>query len=342
MAEKLRVCVVGTGSIAQIVHLPILQSMDNVELVGICDTDKAKLSHLTSKYDNVRAYSVIDNMLKKEKPDALHICTPSLYHFPMALMALDMGAHVLVEKPLALKAEEGRKLAQTAKANKRELMVGMHNRFRPDVRLLRELLQKEELGEVFYIKSGWLRKYDRHAVKNWHGEKKSAGGGVLMDMGLPLIDLALFLTDYPEISRVRSFNYSLNPELEVEDAALAVLQTKSGATMTIEVSWQLYLEKDTLYTHIFGRNGTAKLNPLRINRLLHGNLVSVSPLHRDMGVDQFKKAYENEIRHFYKVINGEFENTSTAEEACQALEILDALYKSAETGTEVEIAGAGS
>jgi len=335
--DKLKIAIVGGGSIAQVAHLPNWSKMDDVELVALCDVDKGKISSLTEKFNIPHWYFVLDEMLKKEKLDALHICTPSLHHYPMALLALSKGVNVLVERPAALNSNDVKRLMEYSQNNNLTLMVGMHNRFRDDVQMLRNFLAKDELGEIFYIKTGWLKKWEKHQNTSWHSEKKSSGGGVLIDLGLQLIDLAFFITNFPKIKKVRLYQYNLNPEFDVEDAALAVIQTETGQSITIEISWKMYLEKDTIYTHIFGKNGSAKLNPLRIHKEMHGNLVNLSPYHQHSEIDQFKKSYSRELKHFISVLKGESENMSSAQDAYFVMRILKALYESARRGEEIEI-----
>ena len=108
--DKLKIAVVGAGSIAQVAHLPNWSKMENVELVSICDVDKGKVNNLTERFNIPRWYFVLDEMLHQEKLDALHICTPSLHHFPMTQLALSKGVNVLVEKPVALNAKDTKKL----------------------------------------------------------------------------------------------------------------------------------------------------------------------------------------------------------------------------------------
>ncbi len=335
--EKLKVAVVGTGSIAQIVHIPLLKKLENVELVAICDVDQGKVSFLTQKFNIPRWYYLIDEMISNEKLDAIHICTPSLYHYPMAYLALSNGVNVFIEKPVALNHRDALKLSKLAEEKKLTLMVGMHNRFRDDVKILKDFLNNSELGDIFYIKTGWLKKWTRNIVPGWHAKKSFAGGGVLIDIGIQLIDLAMFLLNLPKIKKVRLFDYRLNPEINVEDAALAVIETESRISITIEVSWRMHLERDTIYTHIFGKQGSAYLNPLRINKELHGNLVNVTPMLVEQNIDQFKKAYENELVHFVDVINGDAKNMSSAGDAVYVMQILDALYESAKTGAEISL-----
>lgn len=335
--EKLKIAMVGGGGIAQIAHLPNWTKMDDVELVALCDVDKGKVGYLTDKFKIQHWYYVLDEMLKKEKIDAIHICTPNLHHFPMAYLALTKGVHVLVEKPIALNSKDAKTLADYALQNKLTLMVGMHNRFRDDVRMLRNFLAQNEIEDVFYIKAGWLKKWEKNQASGWTSEKKSSGGGVLIDIGIQLLDLAMFIMNFPKLKKVRLYDYHLNPDINVEDAALAVIETAKGQTITIEVSWKMYLEKDTVYTHIYGKNGAAKLNPLRLNKEMHGNLVNVSPLDQHSKLDQIKTAYSKELRHFVKVVNGERENLSSATDALKVMQIIDALYNSALRQEEVDV-----
>ncbi len=333
--ERLKVAVVGVGSIAQVVHLPVLQKIDDVDVVAICDVDEAKVVPIMEKFNIPKWYGQVDRLFKEEDLDAVHICTPNHYHYPMAYLALKNKVHVFVEKPIAIKASDGEKLRNMATQNNLEILVGMQNRFRDDVQVLKEFIEKEELGDIFYIKSGWLKQWSRKPLKGWQIQKDISGGGVLSDLGSQLIDLALFLTGMPKIKSVRLFDYSIYPDVSVEDSALAVIELQSGSSITIEVSWRMHLEKDMIYTHVFGNKGAAYLNPLRINKEMHGNLVNVTPFASDNTAARFTKAYEREIRHFYRVIRGQDQNQSPAEDGVRIARIIEALYKSARTGTEV-------
>ena len=332
---KFKVAVVGLGSIAQVVHLPILKKMEDIELVAVCDVDESKADVLTKKFNIPHWYEQIDNMIAKEELDAIHICANSHYHFPMSYLALQNDIHVFVEKPLALNRDQAVRIARLAKEKKLTVMVGMQNRFRDDVQILREFIDKDELGEIFYIKAGWLKKWDRSSLREWQIKKQQAGGGVMIDLGSQLIDLAMYLTGLPKIRSVRMYDYTINPDFEVEDAALAVLQTQDGMSVTIEVSWRMHLDHDMIYTHIFGKKGAAYLNPLRINKELHNNLVNVTPMLTENNKDRYKQAYRNEIHHFYRVLDGTEENMSSADDAYYIMSILDALYESSRSGKEI-------
>ncbi|RMH65335.1 MAG: gfo/Idh/MocA family oxidoreductase [Calditrichaeota bacterium] len=335
--SKIKVAVVGAGKIAQVAHLPILSRRDDVELCAVCDVDQGKAKAITEKFNIPNWYFVVDEMLDRERPDAVHICTPSVYHYPMASLALSKGVHVLVEKPLAFTTDEARRLYQLAEKKNRLLVTSLYNRYRTEVTMLRRFIESGELGEIFYIKAGWLRRWEKDMVHTWYSDKKSSGGGVMMDIGIQLMDVALFVTSMPKIKKVRMHAYRLNENIDVEDAALAILEAENGMTLTIECSWKMFLEKDTVYTHIFGRKGSAKLNPLRVHKELHGSLVNVSPVIQQKTRDLFRQAYERQIDSFITGIKtGEKSNTST-EDVLEMIRLIDALYQSAAEGREVEL-----
>jgi predicted dehydrogenase len=253
----------------------------------------------------------------------------------MSYLALKKGVHVFVEKPIAINAEDAAKIAAIAKEKRRNVMVGMHNRFRDDVKTLHELIKNDELGDIYYIKAGWLKSWSKNMVQPWVRKRNYAGGGVLLDIGSQLIDLALFLLGLPKIRSVRMYDYTIDPNAEVEEAALAVIETEAHTSITIEISWRMHMENDMIYTHLFGKKGSAYLNPLRIHKELHGNLVNVTPILAEKISDRYKKAYESEIKHFYKVIRKQEENLSSAKDAVYVMHILDALYQSAKEKKEI-------
>lgn len=335
--DKLKVALVGAGSIAQVVHLPILQSIEEVEITAICDVNESKITPLLDKFNITNWYDQVDTLVREEDLDALHICTTNHYHFPMAYLALKNNIHVFVEKPIALNGQDALKIDQLAKQNHLQVVVGMQNRFRDDVRVLKEFIEKGELGDIYYIKSGWLKRWTRKPVSDWQTRKKESGGGVLLDLGSQLIDLALFLTGMPKIKSVRLYDYIINPELEVEDSALAVIQTEQGASITIEVSWRMHMENEMQYTNIFGSRGAAYLDPLSINAEMHGNLVNVTPFTSVNSAERFTESYRNEINHFYQVIQGQATNQSSSADAVRLMRIIDALYESALTKQQIEL-----
>jgi len=113
---------------------------------------------------------------------------------------------VLVEKPLARSYNEAKHVFAAAKNNKKKLMVGMNLRFRPDAMLLKSLLSSGEIGEPFYVKCGWIRR--QSSAQKWFTRKTESGGGVIFDLGILLLDLSLWLLDYPSVHSISTQKFS--------------------------------------------------------------------------------------------------------------------------------------
>jgi predicted dehydrogenase len=282
-------------------------------------------------------YFDIQNLLRRENLDGIFICTPNNMHYAMALASLEKKIPTLVEKPLALNEKQAARIAEKADATKTPLLVGMNYRFREDAQILKDFLAKNELGEPYYIKTGWLRKWSRQPLQNWLSDPKISGGGVMMDLGIQLIDLALWLLDKPVVRNVRAYNYNLFKEGDVEDSALAVIQTDKNIVITVEVSWRMHLENDMHYTHVYGKEGGALLNPLRLYKEMHGNLVNVTPLSTTENRDDFKGSFEREIRNFVDVIKGDATPLTPAQDGVYILQIIEAIYKSAREGKQIDL-----
>ena len=135
--EKTRIGIVGLGSIAQTIHLPILSKSPDVEIVSVCDIDRAKAQYVGDKFNVRRYYNNFEKMLAIEQElDGIIICTPTVLHKELAIAALEEKNNVLVEKPLSRTAKEAEEIAAVARKQHQSLMVGMNNRFRPDAMIL--------------------------------------------------------------------------------------------------------------------------------------------------------------------------------------------------------------
>jgi predicted dehydrogenase len=243
----------------------------------------------------------------------------------------------LVEKPLALNLEQAKRLAEKSRETDTKLVVGMNYRFRDDAIVLKEFMDKNEIGEPYYIKTGWLRHWSRPQLQSWLTDRRISGGGVMMDMGIQLIDLGLWLIDKPKVKNVRAFTYKIFMKGDVEDSAMATIETENGAVITVEVSWRMHLEKDMNYTNVFGRAGGAFMNPLRLYKELHGKLVNMTPIDFASNVDVFKRSFENEMRNFINVIKNEEAPVTPVEDGVYVMQVLDAIYKSASTGKQIDL-----
>ncbi|HXX63344.1 MAG TPA: Gfo/Idh/MocA family oxidoreductase, partial [Bacteroidota bacterium] len=151
---------------------------------------------------------------------------------------------------------------------------------------------------------------------------------------IPMLDLALWILGYPEVERV-SASHFYHKTKGVEDTSLVTLSLKNGALLNIEVSWSMIVDDDVYYYYLFGTEGTASLNPLRVNKELHGSLVNLAPAKMDSPQQLFKRSYENELKHFLGAVRGLHTVISTGDEAVQRMKIVDAVYRAAKAGREI-------
>jgi predicted dehydrogenase len=331
--EKARIGIVGLGLVAQTIHLPILSRFLDVEIVAVCDLDRAKARFVADKFKIRRYYNNYEKMLVIEQDlDGVVICTPTVLHKDMALAALEEKNNVLVEKPLARTSIEAEEIAAAAKKCHQSLMVGMNNRFRPDAMILKSFITDKALGKLFYAKAGWFKKLNTESA--WLTKKTQSGGGVVLDLGIVMLDLAFWMMGYPEVKEVTATNYSHHTK-DVEDSSIVFLKMKNGSTLTIEASWSFESTSDFFYCDCFGTEGSGSLNPFRIIKRMHGNLVNVAPVSTETPQTLYRKSYENELKHWIGSLRGLHTVISTGDEAAHRMRIIDSIYKSAKRGKAV-------
>lgn len=332
--SKVRIGIVGVGWVAQVVHLPTLLRMPEAEVVAICDRDKARARLVGEKFGITKQYTDVAQMLEHEQLDAVDVCTSTDAHKDVTIAALKAGKNVLVEKPIARTYAEAVAMADTARETRRKLMVGMNHRFRPDSMILKSFIEGKELGKIYYTRVGWLRQ--RTFDQGWITQKEKSGGGVFIDQGIVMLDMALWMMGYPQVVRLNAAHYH-NKTRKVEDTSVVTLTLNTGATVNIEVSWSMCLDQDIYYCYLHGGDGSASLSPMKIYKELHGSLVNLAPSKIDPPQHIFKRSYENELKHFLGAVRDLHPVISTADEAVQRMKIVDAVYRAAKRGKEVTV-----
>jgi predicted dehydrogenase len=331
--EKTRVAVIGLGSVAQLVHLPNLFKIKNAEITAVAEINKNRLHSVADKYDIKRRYTDYTQLLSNDDTDAVIISTPTNLHKQMAIDSLNAGKDVLVEKPLARNSSEGIEILECAKKNNKKLMVGMNLRYRPDSMLIRSLIDAGEIGDPFYIKCGWIRK--QSSSEKWFSKREEAGGGVILDLGINLVDLALWLADYPKAVSISTKNYHHHSR-NLEDTSVSFIRCEN-LTISLEASWSMAEEKDIFYTNVYGTKGSIGANPFKLIKVMADEHIDLGSTFVDSPTEAFKKSYLNELKSFIGAIRGLNPVFSSGEEALQLLQIAEAMYKSAEKDQEIKI-----
>ncbi len=331
--KKTKIAVVGAGHVAQVAHIPAYLQNKDVELVAVVDEDPVKARRIQKQFGFQEWYEDISDLLKLADIDAVDICTPNYLHAPMVITALRNGYDVLCEKPLARNMVEARQMVDTAAKEGRILMVAMNNRFRDDVATLQKFIKGKELGDVNFVKAGWLRQATEWKERAWFTQKTKAGGGALLDLGTPLMDLAIWVSDLRKPTSVSCSIFGKTGRTGVEDSAVALVRFAGGACLTLEVNWNLREPQDQMFMHVYGTHGAAILNPLQIHKQIQGVLVNVTPAIKRRNF--YKESYVAEINHFVECVRKKKKPLATGKDALSVMKILDAMYESAASGREV-------
>jgi len=364
---KVRVAIVGCGGIANQKHMPSLAKFpEKAEIVAFCDIIEERAVAAKEKYGSADAKTYTDykEMLADtaQNIDVVHVCTPNVAHCPITVAAFEAGKHVMCEKPMAHNTEDAQKMIDAWKASGKKFTIGYQNRFRDDTQTLHASCEAGELGEIYMAKAHALR---RRAVPTWgvFPNKALQGGGPLIDIGTHALDITLWMMDnYEPVSVSGSVFYKLGraehgPEgnvfgpwdpktFEVEDSAFGFVKMKNGATIFLESSWALnVLRSMEASTTLFGTHAGAEIHhggsypqdELIYNTIEHGQQMEkvISPA----GVVDFfeggaaAEAVKEQDQWLDAIIN-DGEPLVKPEQAFVVTQILEGIYKSAESGKE--------
>jgi len=348
---KIKIGIIGTGSISE-QHIEAYQNNENVELYAFCDINEERLKFMADKYKITRTFTDMNEMLSLKEIDAVSVCTWNSAHAPCTIAALNAGKHVLCEKPMSVSQEDAQAMKEAAEKNSKLLMIGFVRRYGNDCGILKEFIESDYFGEIYYAKATYLRRNGNPG--GWFGDKSRSGGGPLIDLGVHVIDLVRFLMGNPKPVSVYGATFKKlddrrnikgkkqyiasrttnNDICDVEDLASAMIRFDNGALLSIEASFSLNIKKDEGKIELFGTKGGAKLDPeLELYTEVNDYMADVK-LDAETSLS-FDGLFAKEIDHFVSCITDKIPCKSPAQDGIEIMAILDAIYESAATGHEV-------
>ncbi len=334
-AAPIRLAVIGTGAISQVVHVPILAEREDVDLVALADTDAPKADTIAHRFDVAEVIEP-EEALTRDDLDGVVLCTPNDTHEEMALQALEAGKHVFVERPIATSPVGAARVIEAVKTAETYLLVGHPHRFRPEVAALRSFVAGGELGELYAVRGGWLTRRVPLLRPTWRQNKASSGGGAMMDLGVPAVDLCLWIGGLPNIQTVSCVAHG--GDYEVEDAATLMFQSEDGVIFSIEVSNRLFAGEDRFYARVMGTEGSGSFPPLEVYQQLGGRPLEVTPRQPRPrgGEDPYTNAYRRLIDQFVRGVSGRGA-IEVPQEQVGLMRLIEAAYESAEAGHAVAL-----
>ena len=333
MTEPVRIGVVGAGAIAQLAHFPVLSKMRGAKLVAIGDNDRPKARALADRFDIADVYTDIEDLLEHPDLHAVVVATPNHLHEPHVLSAIAAGKDVLCERPLALTMRGVERIINAAARAGRKVFVANNHRFRSDVQALAGFLRGGELGKLTGIRAGAF--HHRRAEQGWRLRRAEAGGGAFFDYGLPLLDLALWLANFPEPERVVAHMERGSGKNAVEESMLVQLHC-TGTVFNFDVSGTYVGAEERWWFETLSTRGSTRLAPLRVVKELHGRPTDVSPRGAAARESAFIQSYRAELAHFVSVLVGETEYEAPTDQVTLHRTV-EAIYRSADEGKEIRL-----
>lgn len=350
METKLRCAVIGAGAIG-LHHMDAICTCPRAELVGIAETNPERLQEAVDRFHPRVAVADYRQLLKRTDIDAVSIALPNYLHAPVALAALRAGKHVHLEKPMAFNARQAAAIIATAKKVHRVLMVGQNQRFHRESQMLKVCVDKGVLGEIYHGRCWWIRRAGIPRIGSWFTQKKYAGGGCVLDIGVHMLDLCLYLMDGFDPVAVSGMTHAkfgprglgaggwgkgeIDPQakFDVEDYACALIRLKGGRSVLLEVAWAAHIDAPSYGVQLFGTEGGGSLFPCKIYR-------------KSTNVDGYEVITphgialpypEERLHHFVDCVLDGVPPLVMPDQSLVVQKILDALYRSAKTGRDVRL-----
>ena len=332
MSRKARIAVIGAGWWSTTAHLPAIIAHPDAELTALVDADPERLARAASAFGNPNTYTSLEALLLTETVDAAVIATPHATHFALAQQCLDAGLHVLIEKPMTLYASEARALQTSASGW--EVIVGYPWNYTEQAKTAREWVASGRLGAIQYVTaifssyhldllSGATREATVHGPTTAYADPKLSGGGHGHLQITHIAGLLFFITDL-QIARVQAQMTGFGLPLDVADAGLVTFDNGALGVM----SGTSTAKRSRALLRLDGEKGSLELDPLAGTLSFFGDETeTLGPPEEIARTYPYKAPVENLIG----VALGRETNQCPAEVGCRAVELLDALYRSAQS-----------
>ncbi len=348
----LNIGIIGAGAIAND-HCHNVNSYEGAEAVAVADLSPKRRNEVKKEWQMSRAYGTWEELVADPGIDAVTIALPNALHAAAALAALNAGKHVLIDKPFTLNYAEAKRCADTARRKRRTLMVGMNQRYGNEAQTMRAIVERGDLGDIYHTKAYWYRRTGSPKFGTWFVNKALSGGGCLLDIGVHILDLGMYLGGSWDPVAVSGQAYTKfgnrglgeggwgksdrnkKIKFDVDDFATALIKCRNGATIELNVSWVLHQEQGNRHNvELYGTEAGASLLPMKLYRFgkKKGEYEVVEP--QDVNVKDKRSSRQHD---WLDTITGKRKTICTMQQSLTVQKVLDAIYKSSETGREVRI-----
>jgi predicted dehydrogenase len=319
-------------------------------MVAFADLNESILNRVADTHGVKLRYQKPEEMFANPDIDIVDICTPNMYHAPLAIAALEAGKHVICEKPLAPTPEAIRGMIAARDKSGKLLMTAQHFRFQGSAQALKAEIDSGILGDIYHARSWMLR---RSAAPTTPGfiHKQHSGGGPCIDIGVHILDLTLWMMGHPKpvavsgvtqdklAHRPGAFSHWAGPipdSFDVEDFAAAFVRFDNGATLILEVSWLLHHKTtgEDMQMWLYGTKGGSHWPS---NEILTSNLVTRQHMNTQITLAAGGEPHAKECIAFAEAVASGKPSPVPPEQSLIVMAILDGLYKSSQAGKEISL-----
>lgn len=345
--RKLKVGAIGIGGIFS-AHLGGWTASEHADLVAATDINPEVLKKFGKDNDITKLYAKAEELIADPEIDIVDICTPSSYHAPLAIAAMQAGKHVICEKPLATQTDEIKQMIAARDKSGKLLMTAQHMRFEARNQAVKKEIDAGKLGDIYHGRAWFLRR-DQLPVRPGFIYKKNSGGGPCIDIGVHVLDLSLWLMGNPKpvsvtgVSRKvlagqpgawSSWGGTVVPQdMDVEDFAAGFVRFENGASLSLEVSWLLHHPTNEERVWLYGTKGGLTLPETVFHHTdnEHKHQYDVTLKYRPNEL----RPHNLECVEFARAVAEGKPSPVPAEQSLQVQSILNGIYESQETGREV-------
>ncbi|EEX95072.1 dehydrogenase [Vibrio orientalis CIP 102891 = ATCC 33934] len=336
--QRIRIAVVGCGRISKNHFGSIEQLSSEYELVAVCDNNEEVLNHHQEQY-GVPGYLSFDELIAKEKLDLVTLCTPSGLHSGQAIKAAEAGIHVITEKPMATKWEDGLAMVNACDAANVKLFVVKQNRRNSTLQMLKRAVEEKRFGKIHMVHLNvfWTRPQEYYDRADWSGTWHM-DGGAFMNQATHYVDLLHWLIG--PVEKLHAMT-STSRDIEVEDTGVVNIKWRNGALGSMAVTMCTYPNNLEGSITILGENGSVRVGGVAVNDIQEWNFADERDYDKDIENANYQTTsvygfgHPPYFQNVADVLRGKAKPETDGREGLKSLELLISTYRSARDGKEI-------
>jgi len=352
--SKLKIAVIGCGSIANNAHIPAYIANEECEIIYFCDIIPERAEKAVKEYGCGKAVKDYKDILSDKDLDAISVCTPNDVHSIISIDFLRAGKHVLCEKPPARIYSEALEMQKACNESGKILNIGVCNRYRDGVNIVKKLIDAGELGEIYQVCVSFRAHRSIPGIGGAFTTKAISGGGVMIDWGVHYLDLVMYCTSDPAPKSVtgqihcklgkdiKDYVYEdmwagppINDGIyDVDDFVTAIVKT-DGPAFTLNGAWAQNIAKDETYIDFLGTKAGVRMyyfGTVTMFSAENGVLTEKELKDADTAESDF---FQNEIDAFIRSIQTGKKEPNHIDTVIITAKIMQAIYDSSDTGREI-------